>query len=348
MQLATRITRFALCLAILATMGMASAQNSSDVVTEINGEKVTRAQLHDQEAGSLLQPRYDFYQAEQKALNNLIARRLLEKEAARQKLTVEELLKRDVDSKVKDLTEEQLRTVYDVISPKEPFEATRAKILDSVHSQRVQKARLAYIESLREKSDVLVLLAPPRADFAVGDSPRIGPADAPVQLVEFADYECPYCIKVQPDLKKLTAEFGDKVSFVFKDFPLPMHAHSQKAAEAARCALVQNKFWEYHDRLFSSTQIDEPALKQFATDLKLDVTKFTACLDSGQQTAAVQKDATEAQKIGLNGTPSFFLNGRFFTGALQYQDLRQMVLQELSAKNKDKDKDKSIAAKQGQ
>jgi protein-disulfide isomerase len=345
MQFALRFTRFLLVvLALAASVGMAAAQDS-EVVSEIQGEKITRAQLHAQEAGMLLQARYDFYKAEQKALDELIAQRLLEAEAGRQHLSVDELLKREVDSKVKDLTEEQLHTVYDVIAPKESFEAMRSKIQESVRAQRVQKARVAYLDSLREKANVLVLLAPPSADFAVGDAARLGPASAPVQLVEFADFECPYCIKVHPELQRLKAEFGDRISLVYKDFPLPMHAHAQKAAEAARCAGTQDKFWQYHDRLFSSKQIDVPQLKQFAADLGLDVAKFNACLDSGQQAAAVQKDAAEAQKIGLSATPSFFLNGHFFTGALQYQDLRQMVLRELSA---DRAKNKPVAAKPGQ
>jgi protein-disulfide isomerase len=314
-------------------------------VSEVKGQKITRAELHEQESALLLQARYDFYKAEQKALDELIAQRLLEAEAGRQHLSVDELLKREVDSKVKDLTEEQLHTVYDVIAPKESFEAMRSKIQESVRAQRVQKARVAYLDSLREKANVLVLLAPPSADFAVGDAARLGPASAPVQLVEFADFECPYCIKVHPELQRLKAEFGDRISLVYKDFPLPMHAHAQKAAEAARCAGTQDKFWQYHDRLFSSKQIDVPQLKQFAADLGLDVAKFNACLDSGQQAAAVQKDAAEAQKIGLSATPSFFLNGHFFTGALQYQDLRQMVLRELSA---DRAKNKPVAAKPGQ
>ena len=121
MQFALRFTRLMLAaVAVLASMGIAAAQDS-EVVSEINGEKITRAQLHEQEAGALLQARYDFYQAEQKALNDLIARRLLDNEAGRQHLSVDELLKREVDSKVKDLTEDQLRTVYDVIAPKEAF-----------------------------------------------------------------------------------------------------------------------------------------------------------------------------------------------------------------------------------
>jgi protein-disulfide isomerase len=344
MRFALRFTHLLLVVfALSAITGVAAAQDS-EVVSEIKGEKITRAQLYEQESGMLLQARYDFYKAEQKALDELIARRLLEDEAGRQHLSVDELLKREVDSKIKALTEEQLHTVYDVIAPKEAFEAMRAKIQDSVRAQRVQRARIAYIDSLREKANVLVLLAPPSADFAVGDAARLGPSSAPAQLVEFADFECPYCIKVHPELQKLKAEFGDRISLVYKNFPLPMHAHAQKAAEAASCAGLQDKFWPYHDRLFASKQIDIPQLKQFATDLGLDVAKFNACLDSGQQAAAVQKDVAEAQKIGLSATPSFFLNGHFFTGALQYEDLRRMVLRELSA---DQTQSKPVAAKLG-
>ena len=344
MNFALRSKCLALVFAVVAMMGVSAAQDS-EVVTIINGEKITRTQLHEQESGSLLQASYEFYQKEQKALDNLIARRLLEAEAQRQKLTVDELLKKEVDSKIKDLSDEQLRTVYDVFAPNEPFEAMKTKIQETVRPQRLQRARAAYIDHLREANNVLILLAPPRAEFEVGDAARRGPANAPIQLVEFADYECPYCIKVYPELKKLEAEFGDRISFVYKDYPLPMHSHSQKAAEAARCARAQNKFWEYHDRLYTTTALDIPKLKQLASDLGLDVPKFTTCLESGEQSAAVQKDAAEAQKIGLSGTPSFFLNGHFFTGAFQYEDLRKMVMRELAAS---KSKDKPIAAKTGQ
>ncbi len=342
MRFAPRATSVLLAvIVVMLSVGISEAQNS-EVLLEINGEKVTRADLHEQEAGLLLQPRYEFYLAEQKALNELIAKHLLDKEAARQHISVDELLKREVDSKVKDLNDDELRAVYDVIGSKEAFEVIRSKIQESVRTQRVQKARVAYIDSLREKANVLVLLGPPHADFAVGDAARLGPTSAPVQLVEFADFECPYCIKVHPELVKLKAEFGDRISLVYKNFPLPMHAHAQKAAEAARCAGAQNKFWEYHDKLFTSTQIDVPQLKTLASDLGLDMTKFNHCLESGQEAAAVQKDATEAHKIGLSATPSFFLNGHFFMGALKYEDLRQMVLKELSA---DKTQNKAVAAK---
>jgi protein-disulfide isomerase len=339
MQFALRNMRMALVtLAALALMGMAAAQDLSDVVAEIDGQKISRAEVHEKQAGPLLQARYDFFQAEQKALNNFVAQRLLENEARRQHLSVEQLVKREVEDKVPEPTAEQLRLVYDILDTKEAFEAVRGKIRESIRTQQIKKAGLAYIEALHEKATVVLLLAPPSSKVEVGNAFRLGPADAPVQLIEFADYECPYCIKAYAELKKAKAEFGDRISFVYKDFPLPMHAHAQKAAEAARCAGAQNKYWEYHERLFSTTAIDLPQLKQFAMDLGLDRAKFDKCVDSGEQAAAVQNDAAEAQKIGLTGTPSFFLNGHFFTGAVKYDDLRHMVLQELAKKEGAKNK----------
>ncbi len=345
MNASRRFVHFTLVIVIvLGAAWSAAAQSSTDVVTIINGQKFTRADLQDKQGGRLLQPRADLYQAETKALDEFIAQHLLESEAQRQHLTIDELLKRDVYDKIADPTDEQLRAVYEVSNAgNQPFDTVKDKLLEYVRNARQTKARIAYIEALRAKSDVLVLLAPPRTEVEVGDAPRSGPANARVQLVEFADYECPYCIKVHPTVKQLQDEFGDRVSFVFKNLPLPMHAHAEKAAEAALCAAAQNKFWDYHNKLFTSSQLDVPALKQFAVDLKLDSAKFNTCLDSGSQAAAIQKDAAEAQKLGLSATPSFFLNGHFFTGAVDYPSLKQMVLKELGSAEKPKEKQTAAA-----
>ena len=321
----------------LFTVCYAVAQSPTDVVSIINGEKITRADVQAKNGGRLLQPRQDLYQAEQKAVDEFIAQRLLENEAKRQNLTVEELLKKEVSSKVQDPTDEQLKVIYEVSNVgNQPFEAVREKLIEYVRQARTVKAQGAYLESLRSKSDVVILLAPPRTEVAAGDGPHSGQANAPVQIVEYADYECPYCIKAHPALKKLLADYGDRVNLVYKNFPLPMHPSAQKAAEASLCAGAQNQFWAYHDRLFSATQLDVPSLKKFASELKLDTAKFDTCLDSGAQAAAVQKDSAEAQKLGISATPSFFLNGRFFTGAMDYNSLREMVQQELAAAEKAK------------
>jgi protein-disulfide isomerase len=148
-------------------------------------------------------------------------------------------------------------------------------------------------------------------------------------LVEFADYQCPYCQKVSADLEKLQAEFKGKVAFAYKDFPLPMHANAQKAAEGARCAGSQGKFWEFHTLLFTDKKLEPSQLKEQARKLGLDGTRFDKCLDSGEQADAVLKDATEGRKLGLTGTPSFFVNGHYFSGAVDYTTLRDLVQQQL-------------------
>ena len=162
---------------------------------------------------------------------------------------------------------------------------------------------------------MIVELAPPKAEVALKNTPLQGSRNAPVLVVEFADYECPYCQKVNPELKRLQQEFGSKMAVAFKDFPLPMHPDAPKAAEAARCAGQQGKFWEFHDLLFDSKQIGAAAVKQHARTLKLDTASFDKCLDSGQEAPAVQSDLAEAKHLGLSGTPSFFINGRVFSGA---------------------------------
>jgi len=273
-----------------------------------------------------------YYLTEREALNTLIEDDLLEMEAGRAHLTVEQLLEREVNSQVKEPTEDQLQIFYEGLQTNEPFTAVRDKIVATIHQVRLAKARSAYLETLRGRGAVQIALAPPEAEVAVNNAPRRGSQDAPVLIVEFADYECPYCQRLHPELKKLQEEFPGKVAVAFKDFPLPMHTYAAKAAEAARCAGEQGKFWDFHDQLFESHQKLEMAqLKEIARGLKLDSASFDRCVDTGEQAAAVKKDLTQGQHLGLAGTPSFFINGHFLTGAVKYDTLREIVVQQLAA-----------------
>lgn len=321
-----------LLLLLGAAIAPAAAQNPSEVVTEINGLKVTRAELEEKFQNRLHQARYQVYQAEQKALDELINEHLLEAEAKRRNITVEKLLEAEVGANVKDPTEDQLQVYFEGMNSQEPYSAVRDKILAHIRNTRLGRGRAAYIEKLRTNANVLITLAPPKAEIALDNNYRLGPKDAPVLLVEFADYECPYCAKAHPAIKQIREEFEGKIAMVFKDLPLPMHQNAWKAAEASRCAGVQGKYWEYHDALFSNSGFAVPQLKQHARDLGLDSAKFDKCLDSNEQREAVNRDYVEAQQLGLTGTPSFFLNGEFFTGALDYATLRRMVEKELARK----------------
>ncbi len=311
--------------------GSAIAQQNPNALAIVNGDALTASDMEQWEGNHLLQARYQYYQATRKALDDLIDQRLFEQEAHRLGITIDQLKKQEIESKVKEPTEEQLQFYFEGMDSKEPYEKMRSKIYDHIIELRKSKVTAAYLENLRLKANILVQLAPPVAAVDASNAAVVeGRADAPVQLVEFADYQCPYCQKVNPDLNKLLKEFDGKVSVVYKDFPLPMHAYAEKAAEAARCAGDQGKYWEYHNQLFSDKKFQTDDLKQEAKTLKLDSGKFDQCLDSGQQSAKVALDRDEASKLGLSGTPSFFLNGHFFSGAVDYTLLHQMVEQQLA------------------
>ena len=308
----------------------ALGQNDSSVVAEIAGRKVTADELAEKEAGKLLQAKYKYYLAERDALEQYIEDQLLELQAKKEGVTLDELYKRHVAINVPEPTEDQLRFYYEGVQTDESYESARIHIIDTVHQLRTKKARDAYLAELRAQYGVVVELSQPSAHVDVANAQRLGSEQAPVQIIEFADYECPYCQKVNDDLRRLREQFGEQVSLVYKDFPLPSHPLAARAAEAARCAGAQGKFWEFHDALFQTKRIQVSDLKLQARTLKLDTARFDQCLDGGEQIAVVKKDAQEARRLGLEGTPSFFINGHFMSGSIGYEKLRGTVLQELS------------------
>jgi protein-disulfide isomerase len=178
------------------------------------------------------------------------------------------------------------------------------------------------------------MLGPPLVTIVPkADDPVRGPASAPVRIVEFSDFQCPFCGRVAPTLLKLKETFGDKISIVFKDFPLPNHPLAQKAAEAAQCARVQGKFWEYHDTLFANqAALEVPSLKKHAAGMGLDATKFDQCLDTGEMASIVQDDMREGHRSGVSSTPAFFVNGRMLLGAQPYEAFETVIKDELARK----------------
>jgi protein-disulfide isomerase len=332
MAISYRLMALALGISLCAFANHAGAQdNGAATLAEVNGQILTRADLVQKQAAKLLQARYQYYVAEREALDQLIDERLLEIEARRENLSVEQLLQREVNSQVKDPTEDQLQIFYKGLQTDEPFAAVREKIVATLRQPLLAKARAAYLQSLHGKASIHIALDPPKAEAALDNAPRRGSQDAPVLIIEFADYECPYCQRIDLELKRLQGEFAGKVAVAFKDFPLPMHPHAAKAAEAARCAAEQGNFWDFHDLLFDGhKKLELAQLKEYARTLKLDAALFDKCLDAGEQAAAVRKDFAQGQRLGLTGTPSFFINGHFLSGAVKYDTLREVVEQQLA------------------
>src|SRR6185295_9376207 len=176
--------------------------------------------------------------------------------------------------------------------------------------------------------------APRHAIEVTADDPAIGPASAPVTLVEFSDFQCPFCQRVAPTLKQVKQKYGDKVRVVWKDFPLTqIHPQAFKAGEAGHCAAEQGKFWEYHDQLFANQQALMPDdLKKYAAAVGMDGARFNSCLDMSKHAEVVRDGVAQGNRLGINSTPTVFVNGRRVSGAQPYEMFAAAIDEELSKK----------------
>ncbi len=174
-----------------------------------------------------------------------------------------------------------------------------------------------------------------RVTVSTKGEPSLGPADAPITIVEFSDYQCPYCQKWYKEVfAQLLASYPNQIRFVYRDLPLPMHSEAVPAAEAADCAGEQGAYWKFHDALFSGQEtLGRSAYEQFAANLGLDTAAFTTCLDDHRYRSRVETDASDAAHLGLTGTPSFYINGRILIGALPLESFKTIIDEELALKN---------------
>jgi protein-disulfide isomerase len=308
---------------------------ASDVVATIAGEPFTARQLEEAAGARLFQLRTQQYQAQRQILDDEIARRLLEREAAARKVTTEELLKQEVEAKVAPVTEEEQKAFYAQNKARmgDLTEADALKRIEAgLRQQRIGERQAEFLSGLRAKADVHVLLEPPRLSLTIGDDPVRGPADAPITIVEFSDFQCPFCSRATATLKKLDAAYPGKIRVVYRDFPLvQIHPNAARAAEAAACANEQGKFWPMHDAMFEhQDKLAEADLKQSAAALGLDATAFNQCLESGRHTAQWKKDTAEGEAYGVSSTPAFFINGRLVVGAQPYDSFARILDEELA------------------
>ena len=311
----------------------AAAPATKDAVALVAGAAITASELEDMAGTRLFQIRTQEYQMKRQLLDEAIAGKLLEKEAAARGISQDELRRVEVEAKVPAVTEQEQKEFYEKNKPRfgpTPEAEALKQIETGLRGQRMRERQVAFVNDLRSKAGVKVFLDPPRMKIEAGDNPAKGPANAPITIVEFSDFQCPYCSRVVPTLQKLHESYGDKVRIVFRDLPLQMHAQAPKAAEAAACANEQGKFWEMHDKLFASQQKLQVAdLKQHAVDLGLTADTFNQCLDSGKFAESVKRDSEDGARYGLSGTPGFFINGRLLVGAQPYEAFAQVIDEEL-------------------
>ena len=205
------------------------------------------------------------------------------------------------------------------------------QIRQFLRQQAEQRAEAGFLDVLERRFTVDYRLEPFRLDVAADGFASAGPQDAPVTIVEFSDFECPYCASVQPALQRAMQEYGDRLRIVYRHFPLTrIHPNAQKAAEASLCAGEQGMFWELHDLMFAEQgALSVPHLKDKAGRIGLDVAAFDACLDSGRHYETVRVDIRAAAAAGVSGTPALFVNGRPLTGAAPFETIAATIDDEL-------------------
>ncbi|HUA26531.1 MAG TPA: thioredoxin domain-containing protein [Steroidobacteraceae bacterium] len=321
--------------------------NPSRVVATVGGQPITFAKLL-HKAHSELQQQQSDYEARRRQLDidyaraqqstlrakldALIGSRLVELEATAQRTTELKVL-----ASVKDpvVTDSEVRALYDArkLPDSPPFDQVKAQIRQGLEKEKAQQALDDYYRTLKAKYGVVDDFGPLRQQVAaVG--PSRGPADAPVTVVEFGDYQCPFCHRLEPALESVIKQYSHQVRFVFRNFPLTeIHPEAMHAAEAAMCADQQGKFWPMHDAIYAdSTPLSDASLRALAKQAGLDSQKFEKCVRSEVPVKTIDADEQAGENLGVEGTPTLFIDGRYITGDVPREQLVSVIQDELSIK----------------
>ena len=337
MGLLRQVNRVFVCCLFAAAAFPAQSQDTKlkSPVATVEGHAVYEEDLVPAIQPQMMTLRSQEYEIKKKALDDLILQKLLENAAKKKGVTAEQLLSQEVDTKVPEPSDAELQGYYMGLRDrtKSSFADIQVQLKRSLKQAMVQQARQDYMKRLRDQGDVVVQLSAPRVNVAFDPARVRGNADAPITIVEFSDYQCPYCHQVEPTIAAVLAKYGDRVRFAYRDFPLRnIHDHAEIAAEASRCALEQGKFWEYHDQLFKATSLDKEALVQYARNANVDQQKFESCLTSQKYKTQIDNDIAEGTKAGVSGTPTFFINGISTSGAQQKDTFTRIIDEELTKK----------------
>lgn len=306
-----------------------------EVVATVEGTAITEAEVTAPIAAQLRELRDAEYNLKREAIEARAFELLRERIAAKEGITAAELWKREVEAKVQETTDAEIEATVQQYRQRLPPDDAQAKQIvgDALRQRRIQERERAWRDELLAAADVHVLLDPVRYPLTAlpGDAAS-GPASVPVTIVEFSDFQCPYCASSQPLLDQVEKKYGEQVRIVFKQLPLDIHPQARFGAEASLCAQDQGKFWEMHDWLFANPKsIRMETLKEVSPGLGIDPAELEACLEASRHAAAVDQHIAQAQALGVNSTPTFFINGRK-VAERSWAAFSRMIDEELAAK----------------
>lgn len=312
----------------------AATDGSADVVARYGDQVITGGELDEMVYTKLIAIRQQEYDIKRQQLEQTVFERLIEEAASAEGLTSEQYLEKEVNSKLAQPSDEEIQKVLDQyrsrLNPDE--EKARQQVVGYLQQQQQTQITTALKDSLFTEANVQFMLEPIRFEAEVTDAhpSRGGDASAPVTIIEYTDFQCPFCGRVQPTLDAVLEQYDGSVRHVFKQLPLPMHAQARLGAEAALCAGDQGQFWEMHDWLFANkNSINRDALAAQAATLGLDVGEFNGCIDAQKYSGLIDEDMQEANSFGITGTPGFLINGRVLRGAVPLEQFQAVINEEL-------------------
>jgi len=323
-----------------ANTSVDSQVSDDTVVATWENGSLSLVELQDSISSELAQMESEYlmqrYQTENQAAGQIALERVLQGAADARGLTIEEMLIEDVESTLTPPTEAEIQAFYPRVAQRlggAPLSEVRDVVAGAAMEQKRAAAAQQYVQAVGAAHNIVTNIPfpdLPKMDVSVDDDPSIGPSDAPITIIEFGEFQCPYCGRAQEVVDRLMAEYEGQIKFVYRDFPLNFHDRAIPAAIAANCAEPQGKYWQIH-RLIMGAQHDlsEPTLTGYATQLELDMDAWTACRADPARAAEVQADMEAGAALGVTGTPAFFVNGVFLAGAMPYETFKQIIDGEL-------------------
>ena len=311
------------------------------VVAKVGDKEIKMSDLDpaaaDAESQALRRYCSELARVRQAATDAAVENALLEDAAKAQGVDVEAFVRGRLEKAVPEPTDEDVEAYYAKFKKDDapPLEAIRPQVVAAIRREGSEKVYRELVAEVRAKAQIEITLPdmrPPAQDVDVPEhAPTFGPEAAKVQVVEFSDFECPYCAKAADIVNNVKAKYGDRVKFAYRHFPLSFHPNAKPAAEYAQCANEQGKFWEMHDAIFENQrELAGEGLKQRASQAGLDMGELQACLASGRATTAVDQDMEKGRVVGVEGTPTFYVNGRTLDGGLSEQALSDAIEAELA------------------
>ncbi len=316
-------------------VGGAIAENPNQVVATYNGTNLTLKEVDEFLGEQLKELDKQKLKMRQQGIEQTIIQKLVEAEAKKVGSTAEVWMKTNIEDKVPEPSDAEINKLFEEnktqMPPGTTLEQIKPRIVQFLKRTPAQELASKMFTEMKEKAQVKMLLKEPKVAVEA-KGPSRGPNDAKVTIVEFSDFQCPFCSKAEPIVDQVMAAHAGKVKIHFRQYPLPMHPEAPKAAEASLCAEEQSKFWEMHKQLFTNQdKLKVEDLKAHAKTIGLDSAKFDACLDGGKFKSQVEADLEAGKKVGVNGTPAFFVNGTLLSGAVPFEEFDKAIKEELTA-----------------